>query len=65
MRRTLRIGVASAALGAAAVGLAGPAAAAPAVTQGTALSVPSGQCSLTLVNDTTAYTAEHLSLIHI
>ena len=59
MRRTLRIGVASAALGAAAVGLAGPAAAAPAVTQGTALSVPSGQCSLTLVNDTTAYTAEH------
>lgn len=45
--------------GAAAVACAGSALAAPVVTQGAALSVPAGDCSLTVVSETTGYTAEH------
>ena len=49
----------SAVAGVAAVACAGSALAAPVVTQGAALSVPAGDCSLTVVSSTTAYTAEH------
>ncbi len=49
----------SAVAGVAAVACAGSALAAPVVTQGAALSVPAGDCSLTVVSTTTAYTAEH------
>lgn len=45
--------------GVAAVACAGSAFAAPVVTQGAALSVPAGDCSLTVVSETTGYTAEH------
>lgn len=48
----------SAVAGVAAVA-ASSALAAPVITQGAALSVPAGDCSLTVVSTTTAYTAEH------
>ncbi|GAA3778868.1 hypothetical protein GCM10022241_00440 [Micrococcus endophyticus] len=52
-------GVATAALGAVVVAGAGPALAQTVITQGSALSAPAGACSLTIVDDATAYTAAH------
>ena len=59
MRSRTLTGVATAALGAVVVAGAGPALAQTVLTQGSALSAPAGACSLTIVDDTTAYTAAH------
>lgn len=58
MKKSTLTGSATAALGVAVVAGASPALATT-LTQGAALSVPAGQCSITVVSDTTAYTAEH------
>ncbi|PLA46376.1 hypothetical protein CYJ93_06080 [Micrococcus luteus] len=52
-------GVATAALGAVVVAGAGPALAQTTLTQGSAITAPAGACSLTIVDDATAYTAAH------
>ena len=59
MRTRTLTGVATAALGAVVVAGAGPALAQTVITQGSALSAPAGACSLTIVDDATAYTAAH------
>ena len=56
--RTLT-GVATAALGAVVVAGAGPALAQTTLTQGSAITAPAGACSLTIVDEATAYTAAH------
>ncbi|MDY6055099.1 trypsin-like serine protease [Micrococcus sp.] len=56
--RTLS-GAATVALGAVVVTGAAPALAATPLTQGAALATPAGACSLTIVSDSTAYTAAH------
>ncbi|TKD54385.1 trypsin-like serine protease [Micrococcus luteus] len=52
-------GVATAALGAVVVAGAGPALAQTTLTQGSAITAPAGACSLTIVDEATAYTAAH------
>lgn len=59
MKKTTLTGSATAALGVVVVAGAGPALAATPLTQGSALSVPAGDCSITIVDDATAYTAAH------
>ncbi|TFI04514.1 hypothetical protein E4A47_02480 [Micrococcus flavus] len=59
MKKTTLTGSATAALGVVVVAGAGPALAATPLTQGAALSVPAGDCSITIVDDATAYTAAH------
>ena len=59
MRTRTLTGVATAALGAVVVAGAGPALAQTTLTQGSAISAPAGACSLTIVDDATAYTAAH------
>ena len=59
MRSRTLTGAATAALGAVAVAAAGPALASTPLTQGSALSAPAGACSLTIVDESTAYTAAH------
>ncbi|MCG7421754.1 trypsin-like serine protease [Micrococcus sp. ACRRV] len=59
MKKTTLTGATTAALGAVVVAGAGSALAATPLTQGAALSVPAGECSITLVSDTTAFTAAH------
>lgn len=59
MRSRTMTGVATAALGAVVVAGAGPALAQTVITQGSALSAPAGACSLTIVDEATAYTAAH------
>ena len=59
MRTRTLTGVATAALGAVVVAGAGPALAQTTLTQGSAITAPAGACSLTIVDDATAYTAAH------
>lgn len=59
MKKTTLTGSATAALGVVVVAGAGPALAATPLTQGSALSVPAGDCSITIVDAATAYTAAH------
>ena len=59
MRTRTLTGVATAALGAVVVAGAGPALAQTTLTQGSAITAPAGACSLTIVDDATAYTASH------
>ncbi|MFI7396722.1 trypsin-like serine protease [Micrococcus luteus] len=59
MRTRTLTGVATAALGAVVVAGAGPALAQTSLTQGSAITAPAGACSLTIVDEATAYTAAH------
>ncbi|KWW42850.1 trypsin-like serine protease [Micrococcus luteus] len=59
MRTRTLTGVATAALGAVVVAGAGPALAQTTLTQGSAITAPAGACSLTIVDEATAYTAAH------
>lgn len=59
MRSRTLTGAATAALGAVVVATAAPALAQTTLTQGTALSAPAGSCSLTVVDESTGYTAAH------
>lgn len=59
MRTRTLTGGATAALGAVVVAGAGPALAQTTLTQGSAITAPAGACSLTIVDEATAYTAAH------